>query len=115
MLKHVLWLSIYRFAVENGPGRFQGEIAALIISKNIWQKMCNTIKKKQSCEVYCLTQPSSKQTNLVQQNVIGYLGYRALLEEKNPHKNPSAILNSDALWGLDFPHRTLKTRFFALI
>lgn len=115
MLKHILWLSIYRFAVENGPGRFQGEIAALIISKNIWQKMCNTIKKKQSCEVYCLTQPSSKQTNLVQQNVIGFLGYRALLEEKNPHKNPSAILNSDALWGLDFPHRTLKTRFFALI
>lgn len=115
MLKYILWLSIYRFAVENGPGRFREEIAALIISKNIWQNMRNTIKKKQSCEVYCLSQPSSKQTNFVQQNVIGFLGYRALLEEKNPHKNPSAILNSDALQGLDFPHRTLKTRFFTLI
>jgi len=72
-------------------------ITAFIISKNIWQNMCDTIKKKQSCEVYCLSQPSSEQTNLFQQNVIGFLGYRALLEKKKPHKNPSAILNSDAL------------------
>jgi len=86
---------------------------ALIISENIWQSICNTIKKKQSCEVYCLSQPSSKQINLFQQNVIGFLGYRVFWKEKTPQKSQCNF--KFALLGLDFPPRTLQTHFFFML
>lgn len=115
-LNHILWLSMYGAATETHLPAESREWPLLWLSVRTFGKTCaKQLRKNKVVKFTVWVSPVQNKQTYSSKMLLVSLAIEPFWKRKKHHKNPSAVLNSDALWGLGFPHRTLQTRFFGLI